>query len=116
MEVVAGRGNGKKRTRRWKVTPRFWALLAAAFALYMAVSYATGFWHIWRLEREIARVRAELQRLEAENAALQAQLSYMQSDEYIEKVAREELGLVMPGETAVVVAAPVTDTSRVGAR
>lgn len=102
----------KRVVRRWKVTPRFWALLAAVYALYMAVSYATGFWQIWRLEAEIRRVEARIASVEAENEALRRQLSYMQSDEYIEKVAREELGLVMPGEVAVIVASPAGDSAR----
>jgi len=112
MQGTVGVGSGRRIVRRWRVTPRFWALLAAAFALYMAVSYITGFVQIWKLEAEIERVRARIAVVEAENEALRRQLSYLQSDEYIEKVAREELGLVMPGETAVLVATPVSGSSR----
>lgn len=90
--------------KRWRVTPRFWTLLVAVFVLYMTVSYATGFIQIWRVKNEIARVRAQIEAIEAHNQALREELAYLQSDEYIEKVAREELGLVMPGETAVIIA------------
>lgn len=92
--------------RRWRVTPRFWSLLVAVFALYMSISYVTGFLQIWRVQKEIARVRAQIEAIEAHNQALREELAYLESDEYIEKVAREELGLVMPGETAVILSAP----------
>ena len=78
----------------------------AAFAVYMSVSYVSGFVQIWRMQSEIDRVRAEIEAVEAQNQELREELAYLQSNEYIEKVAREELGLVMPGETAVIVATP----------
>lgn len=103
MSVVAEPKSGTKSRKRWRVTPRFWTLAAAVFVIYMAVSYVSGFVQIWRLENEIQRVRAEIERIEAENERLREELAYLLSDEYIEKAAREELGLVMPGETAVIV-------------
>lgn len=103
MFVVAEPKSGSKSRRRWRVTPRFWALAVAIFAVYMGVSYVSGFVQIWRMENEINRVRAEIEAIEAQNQQLREELAYLLSDEYVEKVAREELGLVMPGETAVIV-------------
>lgn len=102
MSVVAEPKSGPRSRKRWRVTRRFWALAVAVFALYMAVSYISGFVQIWRLQNEIRRVRAEIELVEAQNQALREELAYLLSDEYVEKVAREELGLVMPGETAVI--------------
>jgi len=55
------------------------------------------------MQAEIDRVRAEIERYEALNARLRAELEEYDTDAYIERVAREELGLVMPGETPVIV-------------
>lgn len=92
--------------RRWRVTPRFWLILMLLFGAYMAYAYITGFIEIARLERAIAAVEEEIERVTLENEALRRELARLQSPEYIEKVAREELGLVMPGETAVIIAEP----------
>ena len=57
---------------------------------------------IWDLNSQI---EAEIQRkeqLEAYEKELQNNLKQVQSGEYIERLAREELGLVKPGETLVI--------------
>lgn len=41
--------------------------------------------------------------LVAENSKLKAEKEYVQSDYYLEKVAREDLHLVKPGETVVII-------------
>jgi len=48
-----------------------------------------------QLNQEIAGIQDKYQRL-------QALEQYLNSDEYVEQVAREQLGLVMPGETGIV--------------
>lgn len=101
-ENVGRSGNARK--RRLRVTPRFFGVIAALFLLSMAVSYVSGFVEIWKIRREIRQVEEEIAQVEQRNAQLREELEYLQSDEYIEKVAREELGLVKPGETAIFVA------------
>jgi hypothetical protein len=44
--------------------------------------------------------------LEAENAALEADIAALETDAEVEKLAREKLGYVRPGETAYVVLDP----------
>lgn len=92
--------------RRWRLTPRFWAILFALFGVYITFAYISGFIEILRLERAIAAVEKEIEQVSLENEALREQLAVLRSPEYIERVAREELGLVMPGETAVILAEP----------
>lgn len=97
--------------KRWKLTPRFWGFLFAIFFAYMAIAYATSFSQIWRLKSEIQHIEEQIARVEARNQELREELEYLQSEEYIERVARQELGLVKPGETAVFVASPAGDGS-----
>jgi cell division protein FtsB len=57
-----------------------------------------------RARRESRRVTSELGRLKDENAALRGQIRRLTADPAtIEAVAREQLGLIRPGEILVVV-------------
>lgn len=59
-----------------------------------------------QLGQEGGRLETELHRLQERYRRLEALRDYLNSDEYIERVAREQLGLVRPGEAAIVVIAP----------
>jgi cell division protein FtsL len=49
-------------------------------------------------ERALAELQSEIERYKAMNATLESQIDLLKSDEYIEQIARNKLGLVMPGE------------------
>lgn len=57
-------------------------------------------------ERQVDEARANLDRLTEENTRLQADVDALQTDPEIERLAREKLGYVRPGETAFVVVDP----------
>ncbi len=61
---------------------------------------------VYRLNQEAALVRAETEALKEENARLLKQVEYLKSDAYVEKIAREQLNLIKPGDKPVVVLAP----------
>lgn len=76
-------------------------LMGAAF-LTQVVPYR----QIVETQRQVATARAELAALESANAELQADVAALQTDAEIERLAREKLGYVRPGETAYVVLDP----------
>ncbi len=76
-------------------------LLGAAF-LTQVVPYR----QILDTQRQVATAQDRLSALEAENRGLQADADALATDEEIEKLAREKLGYVRPGETAYVVLDP----------
>jgi len=76
-------------------------LLGAAF-LTQVVPYR----QIIDSQRQVSSAQARLADLEAENKTLQADVDALNTDEEIEKLAREKLGYVRPGETAYVVLDP----------
>lgn len=76
-------------------------LMGAAF-LTQVVPYR----QIIETQRQVATARAELEALETHNAELQADVSALQTDAEIERLAREKLGYVRPGEKAYVVLDP----------
>jgi cell division protein FtsB len=54
-----------------------------------------------RMARQAAELQRQVDALMVENVRLQNELTYRRRDAYAEGVAREQLGLVMPGDTAV---------------
>lgn len=93
-----------RRRRRKRITPRFyWMMAALIFTLYLGYGYVDGILRIVQLRGEIRTAQQEVMVLETRNQQLRHELARLQSDEYIEQVARRELGLVMPGERVYVV-------------
>lgn len=76
-------------------------LLGAAF-LTQVVPYR----QIIESQRQVTSAQERLANLEVDNAALQADVNALNTDEEIEKLAREKLGYVQPGETAYIVLDP----------
>ena len=79
---------------------------AAVFIIgYFGVSIVGNAITRYDLHRYEQQLRAEIAVRESQQQRLNALRAYMQSDEFIERFAREQ-GLVRPGDTAVVVVAP----------
>ena len=58
-----------------------------------------------RLQHDVAQVRRDLSTIRNENAGLREQIRRLESDPgAIEAIAREDLGLIRPGELLVVIA------------
>ena len=58
-----------------------------------------GLHQLWRKRQELAAAEAHLARLQAENDSLRQVLWRLENDlDYVEKVAREEYGMVKKGE------------------
>lgn len=88
---------------------RPWVLMASLLILLMGAAFLTQvvpYGQIVDSNRQVSEARAQLVDLEGENAALQADIDALETDAEIEKLAREKLGYVRPGETAYVVLDP----------
>ena len=77
----------------------FWILTGAG--LYLIVIMARGLWEVInsRSRVDVARVRAE--ELARKKQELEQKLVYVETDEFVEKEAREKLLLSRPGEKVV---------------
>jgi len=82
------------------------ALLCAGYFAYTAVAGAV---RAQRLDEQLTEYRREIARLEQQRAYLEGVLEYVRSDEYVEQVARRELGYVREGEVPVLVVGPRAD-------
>lgn len=91
-----------------------YVLVALGFALIVNGLFGErGLVDTFRARRDYARLEAHVRRLKAENAALREQARQLREDPAaIEAIAREELGLIYPGETLFIVKDHTVRTSR----
>jgi cell division protein DivIC len=71
-------------------------------AVYFLASGAANLVRSHQLNQQESRLQSEIDDLETRYERLSALEQYLNSDEYIEAVAREQLGLVKRGETAFI--------------
>jgi cell division protein FtsB len=79
------------------------------------VATVVPFRHIIEQQRQLETSRAELAALNAENRILEGEVTALNTPGEIERLAREKLGYVMPGEVSYVVLAPDDDAPPVTA-
>lgn len=80
-------------------------MLCLGYVIYMIVDQER---QLANLRHESENLRAREATLKAENERLSQEQRWLQTDAYIERVAREELGLVKPGETPYLVGQQTT--------
>lgn len=81
-------------------------LATAAAVLFVLIVVGGKAIQGYEMRQEARALEARIDELKREYRRLNEELEYYRSDVYIEKVAREELGLVRPGDVAVVVISP----------
>lgn len=77
-------------------SPLIAVVLIAALAVTLAGIFP--FRQILAQNRQVETTEAKLEALQAENAALEDRIRALNSDVELERMAREELGMVEPGE------------------
>jgi cell division protein FtsB len=89
--------------------------LFVALALFTAFG-ERGVFHLWRLWGEKKQLEDKNFLLQKENESLRERVYRVRHDDlYLEKIAREELGLVRPGEMVYRFAAPDSKRNKNGA-
>ena len=71
-------------------------------AIFFVLAFGGKALESYRLRRHNDELRQEIAELEQETAELEARLTYVQSAEYVEQVAREQYKLVKPGEKLII--------------
>jgi cell division protein FtsB len=91
-------------SQRWAVY--LFSSLLVALSLFTAFG-ERGVFHLWRLWDEKKHLAEKNFLLQRENETLRERASrILHDDRYLEKIAREELGLIKPGEMVYRFAAP----------
>ncbi|AEE90387.1 Septum formation initiator [Tepidanaerobacter acetatoxydans Re1] len=73
-------------------------LLFLLFLIYVASTLAMQQFKITKLAQQEAQLKARMKEVTEQREELEEEISLLHTDEYIEGVARDELGLVKPGE------------------
>lgn len=92
----------RRAPKPWYQRIRWKKVALCLFALYVMINLVGGIFSIIDLKQQQSVVQAELQQAYSDQAALQQKIDYMNTEEAIEKAAREKLGLVKPGEIIIV--------------
>lgn len=83
---------------------------AVVFAMLVVALFASGPIRAqFERQGEIARLEEKAAQIEAENAAIRTDLTRLRDPAVLEQIARECLGMVRPGETAVIRAGDAAD-------
>jgi cell division protein FtsB len=90
--MATGRGNTLR---------RLLAVGTGLFVLYLVLLTGQRALDAYRVNQEVEAVRREIDALRSRNAELLMDLSSGRLDEDIERIARQELGMVRPGEQPV---------------
>jgi cell division protein FtsB len=94
----------KKRGPQFPLT-QFIAIVVITISFFLVVDFARRTATIYRIKSEAVRLEEEVAEARARSEALEARLRYVQSDAYVEELARTQLKWARPGETVVVVMA-----------
>jgi cell division protein FtsL len=83
------------------------AQLTIVVVCVVSVYFVVGFYgktlESYRIGQRAEQVQRQVAALEARNRELQAQVAYLSTDSYVETAARDKLGLVKPGDQALIV-------------
>jgi cell division protein FtsB len=80
--------------------------LAVVGAVYFLVTGVVDALRTYEARQEVKKWEAEVEELRLRQQALESLRQFMQSDEFVEMMARSYLGLVRKGERGIVVISP----------
>jgi cell division protein FtsB len=101
------------RSRDSHVLPRKLLAVGTGLAvLYLVLLTGQRTLEAYRVNQGVDSVRRDIEAQRARNIQLQTELSSARLDEDIERIARDELNMVKPGDQAVVLVWPDRDVKR----
>lgn len=80
--------------------------MAVGLGLAVVVAFGEAYWDLYRVQREEAQLSREQDGLRRRNAILREEIRLLRTPAYIERLAREQLGMVRPGEIAIMLVRP----------
>lgn len=92
---------GGLRMRR-RTTPKFWMFMIVTMLVVFSVSFGVLQHRYGEGERQLARISDYRDELDLQVRDLKDELEYVQTDAYIIRAARDQLGLIMPSEVRYV--------------
>ena len=84
--------------RRIRIQPRFWLFIIVLMLLCFGASSAVAQYRYTQVSEHLHALNQEKLQLTDRISALNTQLNYVRTDAYVERVARDELNMLLPGE------------------
>ena len=84
--------------RRISVQPRFWIFVIVLMLICFSASYAVTRMRLGEITDHVNALSREKVSLINRVGDLSSELIYVGTDEYVERVARDELNMIRPGE------------------
>ena len=84
--------------RRIRIQPRFWVFVIAVMLVCFSVSFIVTQVRYGQISDHVDALSQEKVGLMNRVNELNSTLSYVRTDEYVERVARDELNMIRPGE------------------
>ncbi|MFA5881523.1 MAG: septum formation initiator family protein [Eubacteriales bacterium] len=101
--LVSDRGQQRKRKKFKLKGPSVVLLIILGFIFY---SFGGQMAEMYNVQHEIKKIQDQMDELRLKNTDLRKQVDQLGSGAYIEREAREKLGLVKPGEKIILEAKP----------
>lgn len=99
--ISKGKNAASKRTLRLS-SNRFPFLLLLCFLAFLIFSYGGQLNKLHAMQKDVENIKTQITDIKNKNQELRDELNRIRSEAYIEKVAREELGLIKKNEMLVV--------------
>ena len=84
--------------RRISIQPRFWVFVIVVMLICFTASYAVTQLRYGQITDHVNALTQEKVGLIDRISQLSSELSYVRTDEYVERIARDELNMLRPGE------------------
>jgi cell division protein DivIC len=84
--------------RRYSVKPRFYIFVCLVMLVFFGISFGVSWMRLAAEEDALAETQSRRAALSAEIAGIQDELEYAGTQDYIERSARDKLGMLYPGE------------------
>lgn len=97
---------GKDGVKRAGITVGYKPIIAIGILVVLALMFGPPLKNIWDMKQEIKALKMQKAALLKRNAELIELQKSLKTDEAIEKLAREELGMIKPDEKVIVKVIP----------
>lgn len=84
--------------RRYRISPRFYLIVICFMLVVFGISFGVSYARLSGETALLNAAKAEHAAVTSEIAALDQEFADLQTSEYIERLARDELGMLYPGE------------------
>ncbi|MGI6678163.1 MAG: FtsB family cell division protein [Dehalobacterium sp.] len=93
-----------KKKPKFRIKKRF--VLLVGLVVYVCFNFGQQYYAMYQMDQEIVKYQQIKDELIQEQKELEAELALLEDRSHIERIAREDLGLIKPGEILLVSGEP----------